>query len=128
MSVYDFEKEFRIIDKEYPTRPDWSYPYDHTVYDENESVKWNREKNLEEQARWKKEKRCLEITKKIAMDTVEGRLLDYIQEQIDVSREAAKRMWQRADRDFNKLDCLMDDYYYIKEVDHSNTYDPIINP
>ena len=50
------------------------------------------------------------------------------EEEIKSIREAAKRMWQRADRDFNKLDCLMDDYYYIKEVDHSNTYDPIINP
>ena len=106
MSVYDFEREFRDIDRDYPTRPNWSYPYDNTVYDENESVKWNREKNLKEQARWKEEKIRLELTKKIAKDTVENRLLDYIQEQIDISKEAAKRMWERADRDFNKLDCL----------------------
>lgn len=117
MSIWDFEKEFRKIDKEYPNRPDWSYPYDNMVYDEDKSVKWNREKNLEEQARWKKEKRVLEISKKIAMDTVEGKLLNYIQEQIDISKEAAKRMWQRADWDFSKLECLIDDYSYIKEAD-----------
>ena len=52
------------------------------------------------------------------MDTVEGRLLDHIQEQINISKEAAKRMWERADWDFNKLECLMDDYSYIKEVDN----------
>ena len=51
------------------------------------------------------------------MDTVEGKLLDYIQEQIDISREAAKRMWERADWDFNRLESLIDDYSYIKEVD-----------
>ena len=44
MSVWDFEKEFRKIDREYPNRPDWSYPYDNKVYDEDKSVKWNRER------------------------------------------------------------------------------------
>ncbi|MBO5712017.1 MAG: hypothetical protein J6R47_04190 [Acholeplasmatales bacterium] len=118
MSAYDFETEFRIIDKEYPTRPDWSYPGANTIYDENQSVKWNKEKVLEEQKRWIEERRVLELTKKIAIDTVESKLFDYIQEQIDISREASKRMWERAAWDFNKLESLIDDYSYIKEVDN----------
>ena len=117
MSAYDFEKEFREIDSKYPTRPDWSYPAATKVYDEDQSVKWNKDKVLEEQKRWIEERRLLELARKNAQKEVESRLLDYIQDQIDISRAAAERMWQRADWDFGKLECLIDDYSYIKEVD-----------
>lgn len=118
MNAYDFEKEFRVIDKEYPTRPSWSYPAEHKTYDEDKSVKWNREKALEEQKEWIEQKRQLELARKNAQKEVESRLLDYIQDQIDISRAAAERMWNRADWDFNRLESLIDDYSYIKEVDN----------
>ena len=53
MTVWTFDKEFREIYANYPSRPTWSYPTDHTVYDEDKSVRWNRDKVLEEQKRWK---------------------------------------------------------------------------
>ena len=76
-----------------------------------------REKNLEEQTRWKEEKRALEEAKRSADKAVEERLIEFIVDNINITKNGAKVMWNRCDWDFGKLETLMDDYYYIKEAD-----------
>ena len=117
MSIYDFKDKFEDAAK-MPYRPDWSYPAANTIYDENESVKWNKEKVLEEQARWKEEKEKLEHERLLASAAVEKDLTHFISNMIGCTEGAAKHIWERADHDLNKCEHLMYDYRYIKQEDH----------
>ena len=46
------------------------------------------------------------------------RIVKFICDEIDITEAAARRLWERADWDFNHLETLIDDYDYIRTVDN----------
>ena len=117
MSIYDFENRFREVDK-MPSKPNWPYPKDGTIFDEDKSVKWNREECALKQRMWAEEKHNIHIQKLLARNKIELELTKFISDEIGCTESAARRIWERVDHDLNKCECLMDDYAYIREVDN----------
>ena len=117
MSIYDFELRFRELDK-MRSKPNWEYPKDGTVFDEDKSVKWNREECALKQRLWKEERANLQNQIFLVRNKIEKDLIAYISDEVDCTEGAAKVIWERSDNDLNKCECLMDDYIAIRQEDH----------
>lgn len=119
-SIYDFDALANEIDK-MPYKPTWDYPADGTIYDEDQTVRWNREKVKENQAKWEEEKAQLKDAKSIRWEVFRRDLIHFIMDEIDVSEKVAEKIWEIADWDFNKCECLMDDYYTLREIERGES-------
>ena len=117
MSIYDFELRFREVDK-MPSKPNWHYPNDGYIFDEDKSVKWNREECAFKQRMWKEERANLQNQIFLAKCKIEKDLISFISDEVDCTESAAKVIWERSDHDLNKCECLMDDYIAIRQEDH----------
>ena len=115
-NLYDYEKRYTEILK-MPRTPSWNVPKD-GIYDENQSVKWNRTKTLEESERWQKEKEDLIKAFETSKKEWEHELITFISEEVSCTYKAAEKIWRIADWDYNRCECLMDYYYEIREADN----------
>lgn len=118
MNIRDFEIEYHNTIAKMKTRPDWDYPAEGHIWDEDQSVRWNREKSKLEQDRWKAEKDNLKFAKDDAEQRWLQHLINFIECEIDCSYAAAGKIWDIADWDFNKLVCLMNEYSQIRALDN----------
>lgn len=118
MTVWNFDAELTEVQKKYPYKPRWDYPKDGTIFDEDKSVKWNREQVALKQAQWNAERKELNEKRIEEQNKVIDRIVKFICDEIDITEAAARRLWERADWDFNHLETLIDDYDYIRTVDN----------
>lgn len=116
MSIYKFDSIIKDADR-LPSHATWAYPKDGEVFDEEMSVRWNREKCRAEQERWHQESKQLREHRAEKLRIIKDEIVKYIIDEINVSPAAARKIWEIADWNLDKCDTLMDEYITIKELD-----------
>ena len=116
-NIYFFDRKASEIDK-FSTKPGWKYPDDGTIFDEEQSVRWNREKLASEQERWHAEKDALVAKKGEMWKAFHQEITHWIMEQIDVSEKVASKIWGYSDWNFDKCADYMTLYYELREIEN----------
>lgn len=103
MTVWDFNEEYVLTIMKLPSIPSRAYP------SSNEN---------QEQDRWNLEKDTLKLQKEDAYQRWLQHLIYFIEEQANCNSEAAYKMWEICNWDFEKLETLIKEYSAIKLLDN----------